>query len=288
MNTARRLAPTAAAAALFVLAGWLAFAPAGWWPCAWLTLTGLLWLVTRVRGWRLALAAWGAGMVLYTAHLHWLRYVTIPGWFALAFYHSLYVLVLALVLGWAWRRGARLTIIPLTGVTVMLLEFVQGHLMTGFGWFLLAYSQFRVPVLIQAADLGGPYLVSGLIAACSAALLVTLHRLLTPPQADMPRRWITPAAITLAIPVAMVVYGLVRLQQVQTVEGPRLGCVQGNVHFGLDTLMHKDFGDRLEDLRLYLDLARRVGRMNPDIVLLPESSVPLMEVEYAEGRPAEP
>ena len=49
-------------------------------------------------------------------------------------------------------------------------EWIRGHLMGGFPWGLLGYSQHGVLPVIQIAELGGVYAVSFLLVSVNAAL----------------------------------------------------------------------------------------------------------------------
>src|SRR6266542_4440463 len=131
---------------------------------------------------RAALAdGWLAGTVFFLVLLHWLDYTfrfysAIPWpltWLpilALSAYCGLYVGLMA----WAVARlsarvglGWGLAAAPALWVAG---EWLRGHLMGGFPWGLLGYSQHAALSAIQIAELGGVYAVSLLIVAVNAAL----------------------------------------------------------------------------------------------------------------------
>jgi apolipoprotein N-acyltransferase len=161
--------------------GALAFPATDWWPVAWVWLLPTL-LCALERPPRGALAdGWLAGTVFFVVLLRWLdhtfmHYSAIPwplGWLplaALAAYCGLYVGAVAAGIAWLRPRigaGWSLALAPALWVGG---EWVRGHLMDGFPWGLMGYSQHAVLPVIQIAELGGVYGVSFLLVAVNTAL----------------------------------------------------------------------------------------------------------------------
>lgn len=274
----------------------------------WIAWVPLLYGVSKLSGRRLAVASFVVFYLLNVARVQWLHHVTWAGLFALAFYLTLYLWVFTLFARWCWRRGARLSLMGLLPAAWTLLELGQAHLLTGFGWFLTAYSQFTQPMLIQTADLGGPYVFGFAAMAVNVALyLVLMHGVAggwttVRTEADRPGKDDTPQAargigrpqaIAAAVLTVLIVgflggYGRYRLTQVQSrlTKGPVFALVQGNVHFGLDTLLNYDEERQKANFRGYLDLARQAARSDAvQVICLPESSVPVVEIEYGPDVP---
>jgi apolipoprotein N-acyltransferase len=170
---------------LAVLAGGLALAhaypPTDWDGLAWISLAPFLVVAlgTRPR----AAFAWGwlGGFAFFLGLLRWLNftfrvYSTIPyplTWgptMLLAGYCALWFGAVTGAVAWAARRrgpGLALLAAPLLWVAA---EWGRGHLMGGFPWGLLGYSQYlRLPV-IQVAEIGGVYAVSLVVMAANAAV----------------------------------------------------------------------------------------------------------------------
>src|SRR5262249_54341505 len=85
-------------------------------------------------------------------------------------YCGLYLGVVGSVIAWLRPRlgaGWAVAIAPVLWVAG---EWVRGHLMGGFPWGLLGYSQHAALPVIQIAELGGVYAVSFLLVAVNAAL----------------------------------------------------------------------------------------------------------------------
>src|SRR5207249_8038075 len=113
--------------------------------------------------------------------LRWLDYTfrsysAIPwpiGWLPivlLAAYCALYTGAVAAVAAWLVPRigaGWALTLTPMLWVAG---EWIRGHLMGGFPWGLMGYSQHGVLPVIQIAELAGVYGVSFLVLAVNTAL----------------------------------------------------------------------------------------------------------------------
>ncbi len=161
--------------------GALSFPTTDWSLFAWVWLIPTL-LAALVRSPRGALAdGWLAGTAFFLVLLRWLdftfrHYSTIPWpvtWLpilALSAYCGLYTGLVA----WAVARinagvgaGWALTLAPALWVAG---EWVRGHLMGGFPWGLLGYSQYSALVVIQIAEVGGVYAVSLLVVAVNCAL----------------------------------------------------------------------------------------------------------------------
>jgi apolipoprotein N-acyltransferase len=161
--------------------GALAFPGTDWWLFAWVWLSPVLCcaLARPVRG---ALAdGWLAGTVFFLVLLRWLDYTfrsysAIPwplGWLpvgALAAYCGLYTGGVAAAVAWLRLRlgaGPALGMAPVLWVGG---EWIRGHLMDGFPWGLIGYSQHGVLPVIQIAELAGVYGVSFLVVGVNAAL----------------------------------------------------------------------------------------------------------------------
>src|SRR3990172_3721455 len=76
-------------------------------------------------------------------------------------------------------RGHPLILTVLAPSIWVSLEFLRGHLLTGFPWVLLGYSQYRMLPVIQISDVTGVYAVSFLIVMVNVALYEGIRRFLT-------------------------------------------------------------------------------------------------------------
>ena len=161
--------------------GALAFPTVDAWLFAWVFLVPVLLCGVSLPCRAAFRDGWLAGTVFFVVLLRWLDYTfthysAIPwplGWLpllALAAYCALYVAAVTLATAWLTPRvgaGAALAVFPVLWVAG---EWIRGHLMDGFPWGLLGYSQHGVLPVIQLAELAGVYGVSLLIVAVNAAI----------------------------------------------------------------------------------------------------------------------
>jgi len=161
--------------------GALAFPTSNWWLLAWVWLAPVI-VCALARAPREAfLDGWLAGTVFFVVLLRWLEYTfanysAIP-WplgllplVALAAYCALYTGAMAAGVAWLSPRIGAGWAVALAPALWVGGEWVRGHLMGGFPWGLLGYSQQGVLTVIQIAEVGGVYAVSLVLVAVNAAL----------------------------------------------------------------------------------------------------------------------
>jgi len=118
------------------------------------------------------------GTVAFLTTCYWIvvavnRYggIALPGAFAV-------LLLLCLYLGTYWGIFC-LGLLYLRGIRLVLggsalwvvLEYLRGHLLSGFPWAMLSHSQWRVLPLLQILDLTGAYGLSFLLCAVNLSLI---------------------------------------------------------------------------------------------------------------------
>jgi apolipoprotein N-acyltransferase len=154
---------------------WFALPPVGWWPLAWLVLAPWTVLVLRLqqsppRRWWMNL--WLSGTLFWLAMLYWIPLPHPLMWIAwplLSGYCALYFVAFT----WISRRLVHIARWPALWalpLTWAVLEWVRAWMITGFSMANLGHSQYRVPVVIQLASLGGDYSVSWFLAFVGVAL----------------------------------------------------------------------------------------------------------------------
>ena len=147
----------------------------GWWPLLFFALIPLLVLSLYLSPRRACAAGFFSGLFYHILTLHWIvvvlgRYgglslpVSIGAMLLLAGYMGLYTGLFCLLLSFLtghWQQRERSIAVLLWAAPVLWigLEYLRGILFTGFPWLDLGYGLYRKPVLMQAADLGGHYLV---------------------------------------------------------------------------------------------------------------------------------
>jgi len=161
--------------------GALAFPLTDWWLFAWVWVAPLLCCALTRSPRQAFLDGWLTGTMFFLVLLRWLDYTfrsysTIPwplGWLPiglLSTYCALYAATVAALVAWLASRigaGWALTLAPVMWVAG---EWTRGHLMGGFPWGLMGYSQHAILPVIQIAELAGVYGVSFLLIAVNAVL----------------------------------------------------------------------------------------------------------------------
>lgn len=267
----------------------LSFPKAEFSVCAFFSLLPLLYSL-QSPGRRMSAPACGilSGLTFYLGTIYWVtltmeNYGNVPRALSLfiLLLFALYLSVYTGVFAWGVAQMER------TGLSLMLgapmlwvsLEYARGHLLTGFPWALLGYSQYKNILLIQVSDVTGVYGVSFLIVLVNAALIQGLFALRDLPAA---KRLAVPLLTVLISLGATLSYGAYRVHQNRVAEEKtsiRVGVVQGNI--AQDEKWDPLFRDKI--LAVYAHLSHRAAQDHPDLILWPEASAPfffMVEREY--------
>lgn len=225
------------------------------------------------------------GMVFWGITIYWLIHVTLAGQILLILYLPLYSAAFGLVIHRLLNINYGLLTIFFIPSLWVLLEYLRAHLLSGFGWALLGYSQYLNLPVIQIADIFGSYGVSFLVMMVNAAV----YRLAAVrAQGRENTRKEIKHAITVSLCMFIVLgYGYFRLYEPLAAnrESPakfNISVIQGNIPQELKWV--SGAGDFI--LQRYLGLSRDASRDNPDLIIWPEASVPgfLGEDELAFSR----
>ncbi len=232
-----------------------------WW-CAWVALVPWLLLLRQASARAAFWWSYLIGAIFFLASIWWLTYVTGAGWILLCAVLALYFGLF----GWLARRmlirdAAFTACLTLPALWVML-EYLRSHLLSGFGWNLLAYSQAPWLEAIQIADLTGAWGVSFLIVLVNAGAAVFLMR--------KTRRTALGLTATLGILAMALAYGVVHLPERRTSGPVRVAVVQGNIP------QEKKWDDAYQQtiLERYAALTAEAAKTMPDLIIWPETSVP--------------
>jgi apolipoprotein N-acyltransferase len=147
----------------------------------------------------------------------------------------------------------------------VLFEFVRANVLTGFPWCLVGHSQYRDLPLIQIADVAGVYGISFMILLTNALL----YRLLFQRPLKAVRMEFT---VTLLLAALTFAYGFHRLSETQDQgQSIRVTIVQGNI----DQSIKWNPSYQAETIRIYQSLSLSSRPFAPDLVVWPETAVPL-------------
>ena len=264
-------------AALAVTAGGyalsVAFPRPDWDGVAWFALTPVI-LIALGRRARGAFGfGWLSGFVFFLVLLRWLNftfrtYSAIPVplvWLPtalLAAYCALFFGAFAAAVSWiAERRSIWLSLAaaPFLWVTA---EWLRGHLLGGFPWGLVGYSQFQRLPVIQVAELGGVYAVSFVVLAVNAVIVGVIA---------LPWRQ---AAVGVVVGAALVgstlAFGSSRLREAPPSAAATITVMQP----AIEQPLKWDPQHAATTLGIYFALTRRAAVDGPQLVVWPETSAP--------------
>ena len=279
---------TVAGSALLGAATVPGFAPFYLWPLPILTLAALAWLIGRApTPLRAAGIGYAFGFGFFITGVSWVfvsmhdyggMSVPVAG-FATSFFCA-YLALFPAAAAWVTARtpaGPAVRMAIVFPAAWMLSEWVRGWMFTGFPWLGIGYSQSPSGPLSGYAPLLGSYGV-GLLAAMAAGLLAWWH----PWQAAWKgagrlRQAVTHPAIGVLVLLAAAGIALSMVNWTAPAGAPvTVSLAQGNIK--------QDMKWRPESLRhtleTYLALTQQSrGRL----ILLPETAVPLFDVNVPEG-----
>ena len=264
----------------------LAYAPFYAWPLLVVTFPALVWLIDGTasarRPWfSAALTGWAFGFGYFLIGLHWIGFAFVVdsdkhAWllpFVAVLFPGGLALFFALAAGVArlrWRGWAR---IFLLGSAFAAVEWLRGHILTGFPWNLPGYVWSGSDTMFQAASLFGIYGLS----------LMTLVALLAPAAVvdAQGRRSRAPwmMAPPLLILSGLFVFGWARLPAgaASTYADVALRVVQPNVP--QSEKWKPEFFER--NWRVLVDLTRQPGIETRTVVVWPEAAPPFALLEQS-------
>lgn len=221
-----------------------------------------------------------SGLVFYLILLYWIPVpITTYGkmplpagillLLLLALYLSLYTATFAFLITFFRIRTGLPLIVTAPAVWVSL-ELLMTHLLTGFPWGLLGYSQYLNLPVIQIADVAGVYGVGFVVVAVNAGIYRAFERYLEG-LSFLDGRSIWVAAFIFLVTMG---YGYWRLNSLPPAPNPqliRVGVVQGNID--QDHKWEPEY--QKETVDTYLELSKKVSEGGIDLIVWPETAVPL-------------
>lgn len=185
-------------------------------------------------------------------------------WLAMSAYEALGIGIITAL----WQRlkfNKTLDVLTLSFLWV-LLEFVQGLSFMGFTWGRLGISQYPTPLLIQSASLFGSLFISFLLVLVNGLFA---NLLIYPKRGKLWGKW----ALSLAgIFTFLLGFGYLSLNETLEPTGTvKATIVQGNISSN-----DKWATGSLDDIvATYLDLSQQALADQPELLLWPETAVPI-------------
>ena len=230
---------------------------------------------------RAFLLSYLTGVIFWFGIIYWLIHVTFIGMVLLVLYLALYFGIFGLIIRTYDLRPTTYDLIFIPSSWV-LLEYIRGHLLTGFPWALLGYSQYLNLPIIQIADIAGAWGVSFLVMMVNVIIKEIIGSRF---KVQGSRQKINYKFLFVACGFWLVAfgYGVYRLY-LRPVYPERsrgapcalrlvkISVIQGNIPQELkwnptakDFIMHK-----------YFTLARQVAEAKPDLIIWPEAALPIV------------
>ena len=223
------------------------------------------------------------GLVYFLGSLHWLTVLTVPGWFILCLYLALYPAVWAGIVfviatprespdspRSVWLSSWQNLTTGLTAAAALVaLEFLRGHVFTGFGWNSLGIALHANVPLIQLASLTGVGGLSFLAVLSSAIAVATVRRLMLEARGGRIRAHFD-FTITIALVIAAFGYGLRQLGSPGEVIPLRIAAVQPSIP------QNEKWNPAFEQ-SIYDTFDRQTAvaaALKPDLLLWPEAATP--------------
>lgn len=272
------------AAALGGVMWFLATADFDIWPLAWIALVPTLWAIERARTRRTAMfLGFVTGFVTSAGGYYWIvdllsRFAAVPwilglvGLVLLASYQALVFMLFAAAfrkirLVSAERRGVALPAALVAPVVMVTFELITPLIFDHY----LAITQAWVIPVIQIAEITGPLGVTALLFAVGGAIYDAIV------ETERRRRFL-PGAVVAGIVAVCLVFGFVRMSQIDARRAEAtplsIGIVQGNVaqaDKGIDAA--ENAAKQLRDMQ---KMSAALEAKGADFIMWPETSYPYM------------
>lgn len=221
-----------------------------------------------------------AGLSHYVSLIYWIInvistygglnvFISICILLLLCLYLSVYIGIFSFLI--SVFKNSKIKILFFAGIWVSL-EYIREMIFTGFPWGLLGYSQFNRLEIAQIADITGVYGISFIIAAFNVFLfyLMVKNR-----EIFKNRYFISETLILIILTCASIYYGNNRLFRygIEESKNPQLNVavIQGNIDQSVK--WNEDFLE--ETIDTYVSLTQSSYNTKPDIIVWPETAVPL-------------
>jgi len=250
----------------------VAFPPLGCWQVASFALAPLIYVAKRrPLGVGYLLYIWLIAFIYYVANLYWLSGITVAGYIALSIYCGFYLAVFF----WLTHLLGRRSWLPAWVSAPMLftsLEYLRGHLFTGFPWFTLGVAYANSPTILQCVSIFGAAGLS-FLSVMTAAWLADVAWQFIHPKSKTNRMSLTIGTICVVAMWLMVWgYGSAHLHHAKFRIGPRIAVLQQNIPQSVKS--DTSIQSQKQLFNSYFQLGLQAVRYHPDMVVWPETMVP--------------
>lgn len=236
----------------------LSFPRSDYWILAWLAFVPLFFVLENKSKLKRFIYSYFTGVIFWAGTIYWLIHITLPGTIVLILYLALYFGVFGLTYNLRLKTYDFLVIPSLW----VLLEYTRSHLLTGFSWVLLGYSQYKNLPIIQISDITGVWGVSFLVMMVNVVIYSALRK---------KQKYL----LTLVLLVIVLIYGFYRIHEQRVASSePRIkiSVIQGNIPQELKW----DPEAAAFIVEKYSGLTKEAALNKPDLIIWPEASSPLV------------
>jgi apolipoprotein N-acyltransferase len=217
------------------------------------------------------------GFVAHIGILYWIAYVVvqygylpiyvgIAAMLLLAAYLSLYTACFAVGVVFLREKGIR--IFWSAPLLWTVLEFLRSHLLTGFPWENLAYSQYLYTKVIQISDVTGIYGITFAIVMINAVLYGLWS------SRFRGRSLGVETGVACLVVLMIIGYGYYRIERIEELlkEAPHkeVALIQGNI----DQNMKWDPLYQSQTIDIYRSLSRQAAPSESGLIVWPETAAP--------------
>jgi len=235
-----------------------------WWPLMWIAPLPLFWYSLKSRWWSAAAVAAGAWLIGSTNLLGYFHTLGLSFGTWLVNYGSLALMVAAGVCAFRYLvlRGAVWTGIAALPALWVSIDWLRNWVTPHGTAADLAYTQLRFLPFLQLASLTGPWGMSFLLLVVPAAIAAIIHL-----RGREPRRALQVAAIVGALLLAVLGFGVLRLNDAGRRETVQVGLIVSDMSANA-TLTSGTEAERL--FSAYAAQARELAARGAQVVVLPE------------------
>ncbi len=217
------------------------------------------------------------GWLFFVFVFYWIMLVppeilTIFGLLALVSYLALYFGIFGVFYKGISQKSFTFKLVMLPCAWV-LLEYIRGTFLSGFGWASLCHSQTRNLLLIQMADVTGMLGVSFFVVVINVFFKEVLQRYFLKAQVKRIKGdWIFPTTFVSLLCLAVFGYGYFCLKTYPShfTQGMSVAIIQGNIN--QDDKLNQSQWE--QNYQKYKELTELAAGQNPDLIIWPETALP--------------
>ncbi len=237
------------------------------WFLAYVGLLPLFFAIKGKRPFSSFFLSYLAGILFFSGIIYWLVHVTLLGYILLVFYLAIYFGLFGFCVSFFSEKSPFFKLLIFPSIWVAL-EFLRGHLLTGFGWAFLGYSQYKALPVIQIADITGVYGVSFIIVMVNVAIWLLISDFRS--QKSEVRKSMFCFLFSVFCFLFVISYGFYRIIPDSNSKKIKISVIQGNIPQAI-----KWENNSLSFiLEKHLQLSKLANADNPDLIIWPETSFP--------------